>query len=229
MRASSIALAASLVAMTSACSASTYGIRPAVVGPGEQGYGAQTHSVVGFTRTDTHGISIAADAPPQGAINEVVWQAYAGGRRLRLCFSSPGGLACTDAQMPNGRDRVRGPILMIDPVNLARAIAVSAGPTQSVYAAGSLTMTNATYPARTHHGIWIVDGPRSLLYCRGDQAGVACHQATVNGAPVPPSTVLGMFQLGESDVVWVGSSLHIMRCVAHPAQPAPTCHVARGT
>jgi len=228
-----LAIGLTLAALAMGCS-STTPQRAAATRAGRIGFGVQTHSIVRFiVPVDIHGVSIAADAPAQGTLAEVTWRAVRGGSRLHYCTSSQqNGVSCAEARSA-GED-LRGPMLIVDPVNRGRSIqSVDAfDSTAGTVVTRSLYTSDRTYEAPPNHGIWVVDsGGRHLYHCQASNQGPLCHEAMFDNRRVSPRPVLAMFQLGDAEIVWVhdvNNSHRVLRCHVQPNQPAPVCLAARG-
>lgn len=199
----------------------------AVSRPGRVGYGIQTHSA---RLTTIVGVSVAGDSPDRGSTAEGVWRADRGGTRLLFCTSSSNGNACQEAVSD---DRMRGPFLIVDPINLGRFVATGAtsGIVDIVASTDSSTETEGTFPAPPLHGVWITSPKeRGLFHCHAGDLGPRCHRVMFENRNVSPQPVLAIFLLGDSQVIWLhdaSSRFQTLRCHVHPERPVPTCLAAQ--
>jgi len=219
-----------VAAVAAGCSRTTHTRVPAVSQPGEVGYGIQPHSIVRFFGiTEVHGVSLVGDSPEQGGTREVVWRADRGGSRLLFCSSGTTQGDCVEVR--GAHERLRGPMTIVDPVNLGRSIQDTSGfDSPGVTASGSVVSTDETHPIPPFHGVWVMEfRGNSLFHCRADAQGPMCYQARFQDQRVVARPVLGVFLLGDAEVIWVqGLAGQILRCHVQPEQPSPVCLAARG-
>jgi hypothetical protein len=237
------ALALLLMLSTSilGCWSRTDGLTPGVAGPGEAGFGASMHTHVMYAVLAAAVARIYAsanvamvDAGTSDLPLDSVWQSHDGGRRVRHCFVVDDGKhICADAEMSVGWGKS---VVFIDPVNLGRfleVVQVSGGDQQITTVAGGLVLdADARLPVAPGHGVWgLVAGDNTIMHCQLEKATPRCRalppDSTLFVKVTLLDSILGVFVIGNENVLWLAKPGGVFRCTASLARPEPTCVAAR--
>lgn len=212
---------------------------PASAEPGEQGFGAQVHTMsLGLAVMSVTATGIVASAPTDaGPRQDGTWRTYDMGRRLAYC---EGGAATSCQAVAVGghvrRPFMSGMMILVDPVNLANVLVQTSSP-QLATTSGELFVGDIDAPYTPQRGLWLVTGaPLELHYCSVDAAGQAGCQPAVGLAPArlglfqTPTKVLSSHVLTRGDaahdVAWLVASHQYYRCEAGPDDRVATCTTA---
>ncbi len=234
--------------LTTACWSRTDTVTAAHAEAGETGFGVSNHTHTAYmvlaavVATVTASANVAmVESEPSELPTDSVWQAYAGGRKVRHCFVVQGGRhICADAALdePIGWG---SSLVFIDPVNLGsflQQVQSSWTDLDRVYyvqaSAGSVeTGSGIRMPLGPNHGVWgLLADTRTIMHCQLEKSQPRCRRLppdfSILGSDITfLDGVLGVFSNPEEDILWIAKPLGVFRCTASGNKPDPQCVAAK--
>jgi len=233
---SSRVAATALAVATCGCWSSTTPFTAAEGRTDQMGFGLTRHEYTMFlliagTHTTVVGVGQAAVVDPLDSL----WEVEDGGKRLVHCFFDGQSRSdCRAATFEAGQGGAfLDPLIVVDPNNLG-SIAVRTDTRnvtgqQWIGAGGFVVHGSGTMRPTSARGIWVRSVAAGLRHCQLEGKSPRCAAVPVPASPL--LRALGVFTLGETDVLWIQTgalfgSTGVSRCTAGPKQ-APTCAAAQ--
>ena len=232
-----------LAVLVTGC-ASTHVVRAPDTDPGETAYGTEMHVFnAGLAAQRNVATGLAGSTPDEaGARKEGVWRLSEGGVRLQYCE----GGACQNVPVGAKQSKWKGPLIMLDPVNLGAVLTQTVTTTPDFETGtvettetttGAVAIGDITTPFTRQRGAWIIPSARNQLwYCSAATGSAGCSEAPLGGggggsglfaAGASGIKALSMHVVREGaervDVLWVSKATQLYRCEGRADSPTPSC------